>query len=115
MAIGCDIVEISRIKRVYNRYGSVFTSKILSEKELSKFNSISNMNNRLSYLAGRFACKEAIVKCLGTGFRGEYSFKNISILNDDNGKPFAQISGNDIELEVSISHSRDYAFAVALC
>lgn len=73
-------------------------------------------------LAGRFAAKEAILKCIGTGLRG-LSWRDLEILPDELGAPqvlFSQAAEKIInekgirKISVSISHSRNYAVAVAI-
>ena len=67
------------------------------------------------HFAGRFAAKEAIVKALGTGFSG-ISWTDIEIVNDENGKPYANLSQKfqNIQMLLSISHCHAYATAVAI-
>lgn len=110
--MGNDIIEIERIRKVYERHGERFLDHILTpiEKEecLSK--------NTLQYLAGRFAAKEAVAKALGTGI-GEVGWKDIEILNEPSGRPFARVqhpSYTNSVLHVSISHTREVVTAVAI-
>ncbi|MGL5970494.1 MAG: holo-ACP synthase, partial [Cetobacterium sp.] len=67
--------------------------------------------------AGRFSAKEAISKALGTGVRG-FNLVDIEILNNSLGKPEVTLLGElkkrDIKVEVSISHCKTYATAVAI-
>jgi len=116
--IGIDIIEIERIKdailsktRFKNRF---FTEGEIAYCELHK--------SPWAHYAGRFAAKEAIVKALGTGFRG-FKWQDIEIVKDELGKPkvvlhnqankLAQEEGIT-EIMISISHSRDYAVANAV-
>jgi holo-[acyl-carrier protein] synthase len=89
--IGTDIVNIARIEKSLAKFGDIFAKKILSEKEMAVF--AIKKDNQASYLAKRFAAKEAFAKALGTGFRGEISLKHVEILNDELGKPSLCISG----------------------
>ena len=79
---GVDIVENSRIKKsILNKS---FLYRIFTNEEIS----ISkNIKNKSSYFAKRFAAKEAFAKSLGTGFRNDLNFKDISVVNDKLGKP----------------------------
>ena len=61
---GVDIIEISRVKRVYERYGERFLRRIYTEREAAY------CRGRAPQLASRFAAKEATMKALGTGVRG---------------------------------------------
>ena len=79
---GVDIVENSRIKKsILNKS---FLYRIFTNEEIliSK-----NIKNKSSYFAKRFAAKEAFAKSLGTGFRNDFNFKDISVVNDKLGKP----------------------------
>ena len=82
---GIDIVEINRISKVYEKFGFNFLIKVLSKEELKIIP--THKKKRIDFISGRFAAKEAFVKALGTGFINELSFKKISVINDDYGKP----------------------------
>ena len=82
IGVGIDFVEINRIELVFKKWGSVFSRKILSKKELHFFSSYKNSRLpflAITYLAKRFAAKEAIGKALGLGIRHPVSFKSIEI------------------------------------
>jgi len=81
--IGVDIVENNRFKRLFKKKNFVY--RICSKKELDIF---KNKKNKTLYLSKRFSAKEAFVKSLGTGFRHNLCFTDISILNDKKGKPY---------------------------
>ena len=117
MTVGIDIIEIDRIKRAAER--AAFWDRILTENEKE---CCRLKGNKIAFLAGRFAAKEAVMKSLGVGL-SELSFKDIEILNDQSGKPGLtinqalfekmQLIGLE-EIALSISHSRDYAIAIAV-
>ena len=103
---GIDIVNINRIRKNLDKYGSRFIAKILSEEEIQKIPSAG----KEEYIAGRFAVKEALFKASGIVL----SFSNITILNDEKGKPYmAEIPGSmqNKKIHISISHDTDYAAA----
>ncbi|CAM3528286.1 holo-ACP synthase [Paraphotobacterium marinum] len=117
IGIGIDICEILRIKRLYEKYNHSFLKKILTEKEIQDF---YERNESLSFLAGRFAAKESIVKALGTGFTGGISFQDFTVFNDKYGAPKLDIMNNALEIKeakninqihLSISHEKNYAVA----
>ena len=81
--IGVDIVENNRFKKLIKK--KIFINRIFSQKELNIFR---NKKNKILYLSKRFSAKEAFVKSLGTGFRYNLCFRDISILNDKKGKPY---------------------------
>lgn len=101
MKIGCDIVENKRLIDKSDK----FIDLVLTEKEKQLY----NQRNKVEFLSGRFAAKEAIMKCLPN--TKELKFTDIEILNDESGKPYCNIE--DIE-DISISHEKEYTIAVAL-
>ena len=82
LGVGVDIVENLRIKKWLNN--KLFIKRIFSKSELTN---VKNINDKPSYFAKRFAAKEAFVKSMGTGFRYNFNFNDISIINDKLGKP----------------------------
>ena len=85
--IGVDIVKIERIEAVYRRFGDRFARKVLSAEELSAGPVTSSL------IAKRFAAKEAIVKALGTGFRGGITMPSITINKNSLNKPQVALTG----------------------
>lgn len=96
--IGCDIVKISRFESKPDRWAE----KILTDLEKKEY--LNRKSTRLSYLAGRWAAKEAIYKCLKT-------VKNYSILTNEDGSPYVL---EDPNIKISISHEREYCIAFVL-
>ena len=82
LGIGVDIVENSRIK--ISMKNSLFIKRIFSPSEIIASQKIKN---NVAYYAKRFAAKEAFSKSIGTGFRDNLNFKDISVINDKMGKP----------------------------
>ena len=81
--IGVDIVDNNRFKKLLKKKNLI--KRICSQKEI---NILKNKKNKLLFLSKRFSAKEAFVKSLGTGFRNNLCFTDISILNDKKGKPY---------------------------
>ena len=113
--IGNDIVEISRVSRLISKYGKKFINKIFSANEI---NSIKKKNT-LNSLSGKFAAKEASAKALmSSRIVQRVSLKDIEILSYSNGAPFVQLNNINEEkikdFKISISHTDQYATAVAL-
>lgn len=102
MKIGVDIVDLKRL----DIENEAFIKRILTPKEQSVFYAKKTPGQKLSYLGGRFAAKEAYSKACGTGI-GKLSFQDIEILNDENGAPYL----NDIHASISLSHEKEYAVA----
>ena len=87
--IGTDIVELSRIKKTYMRFGEKFTNRLLMPEEQSMY---LQSRNPIRFLAMRFAAKEAIVKAMGTGFSNGIWIRDTGIINDKLGKPLVIFS-----------------------
>ncbi|NGX31604.1 MAG: Holo-[acyl-carrier-protein] synthase [Chlamydiae bacterium] len=118
VGIGTDLVEISRFQKALDRQGFAFIETILTQDEIAY---CQKFNDPLPHFAVRFAAKEAIVKALGTGFRNGLNFQDITIKNDENGKPECFFSEKlkkqfpNIEMLLSLSHTDNYSLAMATC
>ena len=118
IGIGTDIAEVSRIgKSIEN---DAFKIKVFSKNEIAYCESKAN---KAENYAARFAAKEAFVKALGTGLRGEMSIHEIEVENDDLGKPSIRLSGKTAEtvsakniqtIHVSLSHTKEMAMATVV-
>ena len=118
LGIGNDIIEIERVEKAILKEG--FKNKVYTQRELEN---IEKRGNRTETYAGIFSAKEAISKAIGTGVR-EFSLTDLEILNDDLGKPYVVVSEKldkilktkkeDYQIEISISHSKKYATAMAI-
>jgi holo-[acyl-carrier protein] synthase len=96
--VGTDVVEIARIEQALGRFGERFAKKILCEPELRRFTA-----HRLpaSYLAKRFAAKEAFTKALGTGIHAPANWHGVWVVNLPSGKPVLEFSD---PLKALLSH-----------
>lgn len=100
--IGTDIVEVERIEASLTQFGDAFAKRILADSEWADYES-SHIKAR--FLAKRFAAKEAFAKALGTGIRGEVSFRNIAVTHDALGRPLLQLTEN-LQAFLNQSHIR---------
>ena len=82
--IGVDMVNIDRIKKLHQKYGKRFVTKILNSSELELF---QQTNDQDRFLANRFAGKEAATKALGTGFSQGITWKDFGVSNKSSGQP----------------------------
>ncbi len=119
IGIGTDIVRIARIAQSIERFGGHFLRKILTEKELAQM-PVHNEKRRAEWTAARFACKEACVKALGTGFSEGIAPVHIEILRDEGKAPVLTLLGKAKEkadslgvlrCHVSYAHEQDNAVA----
>lgn len=110
-SIGIDIIEISRIKE--NGIEKI-AKRILSHLEYEIYNKIINLTTKYSFLAGRWAAKEAIFKAFKTG-NLQNNYSDWTILNDSKkGFPYIQNKDKKDNITISISHSQNYAIALAI-
>ena len=105
---GIDIQEISAVETAYERHER-FASKVLTPKELEKFQALS-AKRKFSYLAGRWSAKEAFAKAWGTGI-GPVGFQDLEVLSDEKGAPYFTQSPFKGKVWVSISHSGNFVSA----
>ena len=80
LGTGIDLLKISRVKKVHDKYGELFEKKILSEDEIKKKTKISLTANKLAKF---FATKEAFVKALGSWYTKNISFKGSYIITQN--------------------------------
>ncbi len=120
VAHGIDLVDFPRIAEMVERHGKRFLNRIFTaaEQEYADGNV-----NRMEKLAGRFAAKEAILKLVGTGWRGKIAWTDIEVINNAMGQPEVSLSG-EVEkiadsmgithVSVSITHTANFAIASAV-
>jgi|TARA_B110001452_G_scaffold149623_1_gene124523 holo-[acyl-carrier protein] synthase len=87
LGIGVDIVEKNRIKKSLTN--KLFIKRIFTDSEILL---AKNKKNKISFYSNRFAAKEAFSKSIGTGFRENLNFSDLSIKNDKLGKPIFVIT-----------------------
>ena len=91
LGLGNDVVSVKRIKNSYQRFGKRLENRIYTTAEIKLI--WERGSPCFKTLSSRWAAKEAFVKALGTGFRKGISWKDISVLNNSNGKPELVIRG----------------------
>jgi holo-[acyl-carrier protein] synthase len=120
IGIGVDIAEIARVDRLSSEFGERFARRLLTSDEMREFR---QRNCSSTFLATRFAAKEAVAKACGTGIGAELGFHSMQIDNDDRGKPVLQfLEGADALVErlqirnaqISLSDEKHYVVAMAL-
>jgi len=121
LGIGVDIVENSRIGKLLKN--KLFIKRIFSNSEILISNKIKD---KKSYYSKRFAAKEAFVKSIGTGFRDDFNFKDLSIINNKLGKPSflinkkikkiikKQFNTTSFNFFLSISDEKKYSIAYVI-
>jgi holo-[acyl-carrier protein] synthase len=119
LAVGVDVVEISRLAQAVERWGARFLNRVYTPAEIAR------CRGRVPELAVRFAAKEAVSKALGVGiwWRGGIGWTEAEVCSDALGKPEVMLHGRAADLArdlglsrwaISLSHSREYAVAMVV-
>jgi holo-[acyl-carrier protein] synthase len=112
--VGVDIIEIKRIEKAVSRWGKAFLNRVYTDCELQLY------GNKPASLAARFSGKEAVIKAIGSNC---VAYRDIEIIPDAGGKPHVNLFGNAgriaqdkgiRNLDISLSHCREYAVACAV-
>lgn len=112
--IGVDAVKISRMD--VTRMGMHVIKRMFHNQEVAQLQTMEQ--GQSEFLASRFAAKEALVKALGTGFKG-ISPSEIAVVVDDLGKPEFLLTSEfrhrfNVEkaiFHLSLTHDGDLAIA----
>jgi holo-[acyl-carrier protein] synthase len=117
IGVGIDIIEIHRIEEMHTKWGIKFLEKIFTEKEISY---CLEKSFSAQHFAVRFACKEAFFKAASSLPEFQFNWKNIEIINSNDGKPSINILEPlnhlfvNLKIHPSLSHSLNYANAVVI-
>lgn len=120
LGVGIDIIEINRIQASYERFGERFVKRILRAAEIEY---CLSHKFPAPHLAARFAAKEAISKAFGTGIGSQLGWLDMEILREESGRPFVTLheggaklmaQRHGTSLQISLSHTQNYATAVAV-
>lgn len=119
LGIGCDLAEVERIRHAIERKG--FKERVFTPEEIA-YCTGPHGDKAQSY-AARFAAKEAFLKAIGTGLRGSGQLTEISVVNDELGKPELHVTGYYAayaeklgvkKIHVTLSHTSTTAMAVVV-
>jgi holo-[acyl-carrier protein] synthase len=117
VAHGIDLVDFPRIEALMDKHDERFLDRVFTKREQSD---AAAVKNNVEKLAGRFAAKEAVLKLIGTGWRGKIAWTDIEVVNNPLGQPIVEITGEvkriadeaGIEqLTLSITHTANFAIA----
>lgn len=119
LGLGCDLIEVDRIRGVLERQGERFMDRVFTTEERAY---CDGMKHPHKHYAARFAAKEAVSKCFTTGIGAELGWKSISVYHGPRHEPLIRL---DVQGEamlhriggshvlVSLSHTESAAMAVA--
>jgi holo-[acyl-carrier protein] synthase len=117
--IGTDLCDVRRVAAILARRGERFAEKVLGPHELEVFRARrARVEARgLSYLASRFAVKEAFSKAIGLGMRLPMTWRRCEVVKASSGKPEIRLHGalrdwfeaRALVAHVTVTDEGDYA------
>jgi holo-[acyl-carrier protein] synthase len=117
---GVDLIECDRIAQVVLNHGERFLKRILTSRERAL---AQHYRNPIPFISGRWAAKEAILKMIGTGWRGQIAWTDMEILPGELGEPMVTLTGEVARIAkvkgihrvvLSITHTNRQAAASAI-
>jgi len=120
IAHGIDLVDFPRLEQMIERHGPRFVDRLFTAAEQAY---AGRHRNAVEKYAGRFAAKEAVLKLLGTGWRGKIAWTDIEVTNNAAGQPQVTLSGEVkkiaermkiAQISLSITHTANFAIASAV-
>jgi holo-[acyl-carrier protein] synthase len=121
LGTGIDMVEIERVARSIERYGSRFLERVYTPGEIAYCQ--RKRRNAAESFAARFAAKEAAAKALGTGIGFGVTWREIEVGREPAGRPLLLLHGRAAEIagamgvrnsSLSITHTGTEAMAMVL-
>ena len=119
LGVGVDVIEVERIRETLARHGERFLQRVFTAEELA----LAPAADPAPFFAGRWAAKEAVSKCLGTGIGVHCGWTDICVLREPGGRPVIELRGKGAEtaaalgirvIHVSISHLKHLGCASAV-
>jgi len=119
VGLGCDLIEVQRIRDVLDRHGDRFLDRVFTEEERAYCFGKAHPHK---HLAARWAAKEAVSKCFTTGIGAELGWKSVSVYHGAREEPLVRLDEKGLALLrqvgatnvlVSLSHTEASAMAVA--
>ena len=117
--MGVDVVEVDRVARLVEKFPRA-EDRLFTEGEQEYCRS---RRRCYEHMAARFAAKEAVRKCLGTGLAQQVRWRDVEIVRTESGKPRVELSGEAAaharrigitSVEISLSHTASLALAQAV-
>ena len=117
---GIDLIECDRIAKVMENHGRRFLDRVLTPAEQKRAKAFKDP---IPFIAGRWAAKEAVLKMIGTGWRGQIAWTDMEILPDELGQPLVTLTGETARIAaekgikrvlLSITHTEHNAAASAI-
>ncbi|HZL35310.1 MAG TPA: holo-ACP synthase [Tepidisphaeraceae bacterium] len=118
---GIDIIETARIRKSVEEHGRHFLDRVFTPAE-QRYCALSQ-KRYYEHLAARFAAKEAVLKVLGTGWRGGIAWTDVEVIREPSGQPKVVLTGECLRIaselgitrwHLSMSHIETHATASAI-
>lgn len=123
LGIGTDLVDVRRIEKLIEEHGQRFLEKTFTEAEIKASARYSQEKLKALFFAKRFAAKEAFSKAVGCGLGEHLKFLDLSIENDEKGKPVFKMKGVSLQyvekhfsikqIKIDLSLTDEYPMALA--
>ena len=119
LGLGCDIVEVDRVRGVFERQGERFLARVFTGEERAY---CLAMKHPHKHLAARFAAKEAVSKAFATGIGADLGWKSVSVYHGLRHAPHVRLDAQGAALlarvgatsiMLTLSHTDTMAMAVA--
>ncbi len=123
IGLGNDLIDIRRIEKTLDRFGTRFTERVFTPVEQKKSD---RRAARAASYAKRFVAKEACAKALGTGVpRRGVHWRDLGVVNLPSGKPtmaltrgaaarLEEITPEGMIAQIDVSITDDYPLAQAI-
>jgi holo-[acyl-carrier protein] synthase len=120
IGLGCDVIEVERVRGVLQRQGEKFLERVFTEEEREY---CSRMAHPHKHYAARFAAKEAVSKCFSTGIGAELGWRSVSVYHGERHQPLVRLDAQGeallrtvgaTHIHLTLSHTDTVAMAVAV-
>ncbi|MFZ9746684.1 MAG: holo-ACP synthase [Opitutaceae bacterium] len=120
VGVGIDLIEVDRIRSVIERQGERFLDRVFTGEERAY---CAPMKFPHKHYAARFAAKEAVSKCFGTGIGAELGWRSVSVYHGERHQPLVRLDARGDALlraagatavHLSLAHTEALAVAVAV-
>lgn len=119
VGLGCDVIEVGRVRGVLERQGERFLQRVFTDEERAYCGPMAHPEK---HYAARFAAKEAVSKAFSTGIGSELGWRSVSIYHGERHQPLVRLDEKGAALlarvggtgvVVTLSHTDTVAMAVA--
>ena len=97
---GIDAAEVARIGAMIDRHGDRFLDRCFTPDERAYADA---SKRRTEHYAARFAAKEAILKCSGTGWSRGVAWTDAEVVREASGRPAVAPSSSAAAISASKS------------